>query len=388
MAEVVLDRLSKTYPNDVEALRAVTLRVGEGELVVLVGPSGCGKTTTLRLIAGLERPSGGRVSVAGRDVTAEPPHRRDVGMVFQRPAVYPDLTVEENLAFGLAVRQGGWRRWLPRGRALANRPHAERVAEVADLLGLTDLLRRRPAELSGGQQQRVALGRALARRPAVFLLDEPLSHLDPPLRWEMRRQLHLLQRRLRATMLYVTHDQEEALTLGDRVIVLDRGAVQQDAPPGAVYNCPANRFVARFLGWPPINTLDGTLVEDGGLRFRGGGTELPVPAACQLEWRKCLGKALTLGLRPEHVRPRAAVDAGDGTVQYSAVCTMETRLVERSGPTCLVTLQRGSWLVQARLERGAAPAEGSTVAVELGLGRAHLFDGASGTALVHGRPDG
>jgi multiple sugar transport system ATP-binding protein len=329
------------------------------------------------------------VSIAGRDVTGEPPHRRDVGLVFQRPAVYPHLTVAENLAFGLTVRQRGWRRWLPRRwRAGEESVTSARVTEVAGLLGLGELLGRRPGELSGGQQQRVALGRALARRPAVFLLDEPLSHLDPTLRWEMRRELHLLQRRLRATMLYVTHDQEEALTLGDRVVVLDRGAVQQDDHPEAVYDRPANRLVAGFLGWPPINLLDGCLAEDGGLRFRGGGIDLPVPAECQPVWRKFQGRALTLGLRPEHVLPRAPGGGGQSQPRHSVVCPMEVRLVERSGPACLVTLQRGDWLVQARLERGAAPAAGSAVEAELALGRAHLFDGVSGVALVHGRPDG
>jgi multiple sugar transport system ATP-binding protein len=189
-------------------------------------------------------------------------------------------------------------------------------------------------------------------------------------------------------MLYVTHDQEEALTLGDRVVVLDRGAVQQDDRPDGVYARPANRIVAGFLGRPPINTLDGCLVEDGGLRFRGGGVDLPVPAGCEAAWRGFLGKALTLGLRPEHVRPRAPDGPGDGRPEYSVVCTMVTRLLERSGPTSLVTLQRGDWLVQARLDRGAAPAPGSAALVELALGCAHLFDGASGVALVHGRPDG
>ena len=278
MAEVALKGVGKQYANGVQAVEGLDLVVADGELVVLVGPSGCGKTTTLRLIAGLEAPSAGLVRIGGSVVNGEPPNRRDVAMVFQRPALYPHLSVQANLGFGLKLRQGWW-------FGAPERRH--RVEEVARALGLEDLLDRRPAELSGGQQQRVALGRALVRRPAVFLLDEPLAGLDAPLRLEMRRELHLLHRRLRATMIYVTHDQEEALTLGDRVVVLDRGRPQQSDRPAALYERPANRFVAAFLGWPPLSLLDGRLVEeDGRLCLVGDGEKLPVPG----EWRRFAGR--------------------------------------------------------------------------------------------------
>src|SRR6516165_2012106 len=239
MASVSLDHISKQYPNGVQALVDVCLDAADGELLALVGPSGCGKTTLLRIIAGLETPTAGRVHIGDRDVTACPAYRRDVAMVFQRPTLYPHLNVRSNLTFGHDARRPF--SWL--------RPDSAReslIADAAGILGLSDLLDRRPAELSGGQQQRVALGRAIVRHPAVFLLDEPLSNLDSRLRQEMRRELHLLHKRLRATMFYVTHDQEEALTLGDRVVVLDRGRVQQADRPTALYERPANCFVAGF----------------------------------------------------------------------------------------------------------------------------------------------
>jgi multiple sugar transport system ATP-binding protein len=379
MAEVVLEKVGKTYPGGIEALRDLSLCAADGELLVLMGPSGCGKTTTLRLIAGLETPTAGNIHIDGRAVENEPPNRRDVAMVFQRPALYPHLSVRDNLLFGLAMRRWGRRSCLPfrRGRQECL-PHVERVAR---LLGLTEVLERRPAELSGGQQQRVALGRALLRQPAVFLLDEPLGHLDSALRLEMRRELHLLQRRLRATMIYVTHDQDEAMALGDRVAVLDRGRLQQVDRPAALYERPANRFVAGVLGWPPINTMDGELVADGErLLFRHASLALPIPAARRSEWQGFTGRPLTLGVRPEDVgpvRPGAEVRL-----------TLEVALVERLGPVSLVTLAHGDWSVTARLS-GACPwVERTAVEVELALEQAHLFDRETGRALSHGHGRG
>jgi multiple sugar transport system ATP-binding protein len=248
---------------------------------------------------------------------------------------------------------------------------------VARLLRLGEVLDRPPAELSGGQQQRVALGRALVRRPSVFLLDEPLSNLDARLRLEMRRELHLLHRRLRATMIYVTHDQEEALALGDRVVVLEQGRVQQADPPTALYERPANRFVAGFFGWPPINLLDGHLVAEGeGLWFRGGKERLEVPACCRAEWLPFVGRELTLGVRPEQVRLGTGLSFG------------EVRLVEWFGARRLVSVRYGDWTVTASQEgaRHTPLGEGERVGVELDLPAAHLFDPASGKTLTHGRP--
>jgi multiple sugar transport system ATP-binding protein len=366
MGEVALERVGKTYPNGIRAVHDLSLAISNGELVVLVGPSGCGKTTTLRLIAGLETPTDGLVRIAGRVVNGVPPHRRDVAMAFQRPALYPHLTVRQNLAFSLTLR----RSWFSRRPAV----EAERVRQVAELLDLAGVLERRPGELSGGQQQRVALGRALVRQPAVFLLDEPLSHLDARLRLEMRRELHLLHCRLRTTMVYVTHDQDEAMALGDRVAVLDRGEVQQVGPPRELYERPANRFVAGFLGWPPMNLLDGRLVEkEGGLRFVCGPFDWPAPNA----WRETAGGEVTVGIRPEHVRLRGA-DPNDG------MAVLEVRLVERLGPVSLVTLQRGGLALTARLEGALPVGEQVAAGVEIPLARAHLFDRTTGRVLSHG----
>jgi multiple sugar transport system ATP-binding protein len=376
MAEVVLEGVSKRYPNGVEAVRDLTLTVADGELVVLVGPSGCGKTTTLRLIAGLDELTAGTIRIGGRVVNGRPPRERDVAMVFQRPALYPHLTVRENLAFGLRLRQGG--AWpFRRGQGVIE----ERVERAARLLKVEEVLHRLPGQLSGGQQQRVALGRALVREPAAFLLDEPLSNLDARLRTEMRRELHLLHGRLLATMIYVTHDQVEALTLGDRVVVLRQGVAEQVDRPQALYERPCNRFVAGFLGWPPMNFLDGELVHQGGRAwFMGRDVALPVPAAVAAAWAGHAGRLLTLGVRPEDVRLRDAPD--DGAV------VMDAAVVEPLGGSSLATLHRQDWQVTVPVESGRMVAQRQAVAVVFDLGRAHLFDRATGQALCHGRPSG
>jgi multiple sugar transport system ATP-binding protein len=409
MASVSLDHITKQYPNGVQALQDICLHATDGELLALVGPSGCGKTTLLRIIAGLETPTSGRVQIGDRDVTSCPAYRRDVAMVFQRPTLYPHLNVRSNLTFGLDARQlFHWFRTDPARDAL--------VADTAGILGLTDLLERRPAELSGGQQQRVALGRAIVRHPAVFLLDEPLSNLDSRLRLEMRRELHLLHKRLRATMFYVTHDQEEALTLGDRVAVLREGQVQQTDRPDALYERPANCFVAGFLGWPGMNLLDGRLVaEHDGLRLENGPDVFHLGSVRQGEWRSFAGRRVTLGIRPEHVRlvppphpppqggreqdrpPQGGREqdcpsplVGEGRVggRAEATLALEVRLVEALGPDRLLTLRHGDWTVSMRLEKSLAPVEQTTVTAAFALTRAHLFDQENGRALSHGRPDG
>jgi ABC-type sugar transport system ATPase subunit len=243
VASITLDRIEKIYPNGHAAVRGVDLEIADGEFLVLVGPSGCGKSTLLRTIAGLEAPNGGRVLIDGADVTEVPPQGRDLAMVFQSYALYPHMTVRANLAYGLRVRH-------------ADRPTIERrITAVAAALGLEPLLDRRPAQLSGGQRQRVALGRAMVREPRAFLFDEPLSNLDPALRVQARAELLRLQRRLRTTAVYVTHDQEEAMTLGSRVAVMRDGRIEQVAPPLELYAAPVNTFVAQFIGQPPMNLL-------------------------------------------------------------------------------------------------------------------------------------
>src|SRR5919109_46291 len=245
MASVLLDKVWKTYPNGHLAARGVELAIEDGEFMVLVGPSGCGKSTALRMIAGLETPTQGRVLIGDRDVTEVPPQERDIAMVFQSYALYPHMTVRDNLGFGLRMRGTS-----PAGIA-------ERVEVAARALGLEKVLDRKPGQLSGGQRQRVALGRAIVREPQVFLFDEPLSNLDAKLRNQMRIEIKRLQKELKVTMIYVTHDQVEAMTLGDRIVVMNRGHVMQVDTPTNLYEWPQNRFVAGFIGNPAMNFVNG-----------------------------------------------------------------------------------------------------------------------------------
>ena len=330
MASVRFQGVRKTYPNGHVAARGLDLDVADGEFVVLVGPSGCGKSTALRMLAGLETPTGGRIFIGDRDVTEVPPQDRDVAMVFQSYALYPHMTVRDNLGFGLRMRGA--------------RPEriATRVDEVARALGLEPHLGCKPGQLSGGQRQRVALGRAIAREPKVFLFDEPLSNLDAKLRVETRAELARLHRRLRATIVYVTHDQEEALTLGDRVVVMRDGAIQQAAPPMEVYRHPATVFVAEFVGSPAMNFLP-----------RGDGT--------------------VLGVRPHDL---TVVPAGSGDLAGTV------DVVEPRGSELLLYVR----LRDGREVRVIAPpdlpvAPDQPVGLRLDPERTHGFEAASGKAL-------
>ena len=314
MAEVSFRQLRKQYPPRrgsaaVEVLKGIDLEVCDGEFLVLVGPSGCGKSTLLRLLAGLEAPSQGQVVVAGRDVSALPPSRRDVAMVFQSYALYPHLSVANNIAFGL--RRSGHRRlqqqvqdWLARTTGWLQSPReqriAQRVQQVAEMLDLAHLLDRLPKELSGGQKQRVALGRAIARQPAVFLMDEPLSNLDAKLRGDTRRQIVQLQRQLGVTTLYVTHDQVEAMTMGHRIAVLNAGRLQQLGTPIELYEQPANLFVAQFIGSPPMNLLPVEVLSPDQVLLAGKRVAADPSLAGLLQGRT--GQQLTLGLRPERLQ--------------------------------------------------------------------------------------
>ena len=380
MAELQLEGVAKTYPSGAVAVRNLSLSVGDGELLALVGPSGCGKTTTLRLVAGLEQPTAGTIRLGGRVVNDEAPRRRDVALVFQRPALYPHLSVRDNLAFGLrlAHRPPWWRNLLPRGDPPLLPAEVEKIAAAAELLGLAGLLDRKPAELSGGEQQRVALGRALVRRPGLLLLDEPLSNLDAMLRVEMRRQLLLLRRRVRATMLYVTHDQDEALNLGDRVAILDRGDLQQVDRPSTLLERPANRFVAGFLGSPPRSLLDGKLLlGDGELTFVGPTGNWIVPSS-RRDWSPWVGREVTLGVPPESVKLLTGLPFRAGSPNF------EVRLVERHGTGCLVALECAGWRLTALVPSEEAPAEGQRLTVLPKWESACLFDASTGLALSHG----
>ena len=369
MASIVYERVDKIYPGGTQAIFDFSLAVGDGERMALVGPSGCGKSTLLRLLAGLDDATRGQLRIGGEVVNDLPPQRRNVAMVFQDYALYPHMTVRANLEFPLKMR---------------NRPRAEIVRQVAwaaELLGLGELLDRLPRQLSGGQRQRVAMGRALVRQPTVFLMDEPLSNLDARLRVQIRAELSELLERLGATTLYVTHDQAEAMTLGDRVAVLDRGRLQQVAPPQELYERPANTFVAGFIGNPPMNLFPARLIAAaaGGLGLRLGEQTLPLelsPAVAD-RWRTWLDTSLTAGIRPEHLR--LAEDHEEGlqtTVSDAEYLGHETLLhvrVDGQDPPGAVLVARLS---------GIRPFhKGETVRLSLEPARLHGF-GPDGAALA------
>jgi multiple sugar transport system ATP-binding protein len=311
MADIRLQGVEKRYPNGFHAVKELSLEIRESELLVLVGPSGCGKTTALRMIAGLEDISAGDLFIGGRRMNDVAEKDRDIAMVFQNYALYPHMTVAQNIAFSLRLARK------------SKQEIRQRVAETARLLGLEELLDRRPKQLSGGQRQRVAMGRAIIRQPQAFLMDEPLSNLDAQLRVQMRGEIEALQERLGVTTVYVTHDQVEAMTMGDRVAVLRAGELQQVDTPTNVYDHPANLFVAGFIGSPPMNLVEGTVERgDGGaVIVRLGSLEVPLSAetARQRGLEECVGRDVIVGVRPEDVRGAAAGnDGGDGRLSLSA----------------------------------------------------------------------
>ncbi|NZA28433.1 sn-glycerol-3-phosphate ABC transporter ATP-binding protein UgpC [Luteimonas sp. SJ-92] len=367
MAAVQLERVRKVYPDGFVAVEEASFEVADGELLVLVGPSGCGKSTLLRMIAGLEAVSAGTLRIGERVVNDMAPKDRDIAMVFQSYALYPHMTVAENLAFGLKLRG--------HDRATV----AARVDDAARLLELEALLQRRPAALSGGQRQRVALGRALVRQPQVFLLDEPLSNLDAKLRMSMRVEIARLHRRLGATMVYVTHDQIEAMTLGQRIVVLDRGRIQQIDAPMALYERPANLFVATFLGSPAMNVLRGTLVREDGPALRlDEGARLPLPAGDVPEAR--FGTRVDLGIRPEHLL-RGGDGEADATEGHVEVFAPAVDVVEPVGNEVFVNMTLGTHALVARLPPGELPEPGTALPLRAARGRLHFFDPESGRRL-------
>ncbi len=308
MAEVVFDQVGKVYEGNVRAVSDVNLHIDDGEFVVFVGPSGCGKSTSLRMIAGLEDITEGTISIGNRVVNDVPPKDRDIAMVFQNYALYPHMSVYKNMAFGLKLRK------MPK-------PDIDkRVRWAADILGLKPLLDRKPKALSGGQRQRVAVGRAIVRQPKAFLFDEPLSNLDAKLRVTTRAELKRLHRRLATTTIYVTHDQEEAMTLGDRVVVMSEGFVQQFDTPLHVYNYPKNRFVAGFLGTPPMNFLDGRIVRQEGIWFDGSGVKIKLEGQKADMLADYDGQAVVFGIRPEglFLRETAGADNPDQVMELTA----------------------------------------------------------------------
>lgn len=366
MARIRFEGVTKRYGNQFIAVKELNLDIRDNEFLVLLGPSGCGKSTTLNMIAGLEEVTEGDLWFDDQLVNLLPPHQRDVAMVFQSYALYPHKSVYENIAFGLRMRKV---------------PSAEvdrRVREAARKLEIAQLLDRRPQQLSGGQRQRVALGRAMVRQPAVFLMDEPLSNLDAALRVSMRAEIKHLHTAMQTTFVYVTHDQAEALTLADRIVVMKDGVVQQIGPPDEIYEQPRNTFVASFLGNPPINYLEGGLeAGDGGIAFRRGALQLPFSRAAAANLAPHAGKTVLLGIRPEDVdAPNAADESGALRGIVSSVLPV--------GSDQFLGLTVEGLNLFFRIGKGQRHGEGEAVSLPILTDRLHVFDKATGRSLRWG----
>ena len=371
MASLELRNVHKSYGNSqIATLKDIALKIDAGEFLILVGPSGCGKSTLMNCIAGLENITGGEILVDSEDISQASPKDRDIAMVFQSYALYPTMSVRDNIAFGLKMRK------VPAAKI------EEEVARVAKLLQIEPLLERKPSQLSGGQQQRVAMGRALARRPKIYLFDEPLSNLDAKLRVEMRTEIKLMHQRLKTTTVYVTHDQIEAMTLGDKVAVMKDGVIQQFGTPHEIYNNPANLFVASFIGSPPMNFVplrirqrDGRWV--GVLNSEQGSCELPLPITSDDGLRD---RELILGIRPEQIGL-----AGVGTADSSLAVDIE--VVEPTGPDTLVVFTLNQVKACCRLMPDQAPRVGETLNLQFDPRKALLFDAQTGERLGVVQPE-
>jgi len=371
MASLELRNVQKSYGNSqVATLKDIALKIDAGEFLILVGPSGCGKSTLMNCIAGLENITGGEILVDGEDISQASPKDRDIAMVFQSYALYPTMSVRDNIAFGLKMRK------------VSAAKIEEEVARVAKLLQIEPLLARKPSQLSGGQQQRVAMGRALARRPKIYLFDEPLSNLDAKLRVEMRTEIKLMHQRLKTTTVYVTHDQIEAMTLGDKVAVMKDGVTQQFGTPHEIYNNPANLFVASFIGSPPMNFValrirqrDGRWV--GVLNSEQGSCELPLPITSDDGLRD---RELILGIRPEQIGLAPA-----GSADFSLAVDIE--VVEPTGPDTLVVFTLNQVKACCRLAPDQAPRVGETLNLQFDPRKALLFDAQTGERLGVVQPE-
>jgi multiple sugar transport system ATP-binding protein len=362
VASVRLEHVKKVYAGNVVAVQSLDLEVKDHEFVVLVGPSGCGKSTTLRMIAGLEELTEGNIFIEDALVNDIPPKDRDIAMVFQNYALYPHMSVYENLAFGLKLRK------FPKQEI------EQRVREAASILGIQDLLDRKPKALSGGQRQRVAVGRAIVRKPKVFLFDEPLSNLDAKLRVQMRTEITKLHHRLDATMIYVTHDQTEAMTMADRIVLMKDGFVQQIDDPLGMYNRPVNKFVAGFVGSPSMNFFEGTIERDGALAFVEDGSKSSWQLPAQFDSRLIpfAGKRIVLGLRPEDV----ALDTHSAADHAKIAVKVLVEVVEPMGNEILLyfkTTPEGRQFI-ARIGTEYTPKVGSTLSMEFDLTKGHFFD--------------
>ncbi len=363
MAEVTVRKLNKMF-DTTHVVKDVDLEIRDKEFVVFVGPSGCGKTTTLRMIAGLEAVTSGEILIDDTVVNEVPPMDRDIAMVFQNYALYPHMSVAGNMAFGLKMRK------------FAKDEIERRIKRAADILDIGELLHRKPRQLSGGQRQRVALGRAIVRDPKVFLFDEPLSNLDAKLRVQMRVELKKLHERLAVTSIYVTHDQVEAMTLGDRVVVMKDGWVQQVGEPLELYNTPANRFVAGFIGSPAMNFADVAVVDRGGvLWIENPGLAIRVPDPLQARLRPHTGRAATMGIRPEDLHIATAADPEDLSF------TGEVEVLEQLGSEILLDMRVGKSTVVASVEPTLRARVHDKIKLAINPARLHFFDAASEAAI-------
>jgi len=371
MADVVLDKVEKLF-GDVRAVAGIDLTVRDQEFLILVGPSGCGKTTTLRMIAGLEEVTSGEIRIGGRSVTHLPPRDRDIAMVFQSYALYPHMTVARNMSFSLRLR------------GMPKREIDERVREVAAILGLDEHLQRKPRQLSGGQRQRVAVGAALCRQAGVLLFDEPLSNLDAKLRVHMRTELKRLHQSIKSTMVYVTHDQVEAMTMGDRIVIMNGGVICQVGTPLDVYDRPANLFVAGFVGSPPMNFFPGEIVQEGGgtsVRLDGG---LLLPLE-RTDLAASAGRPVVLGIRPEHISVsqtgRPLSDVAWAAVGAPAKVPATIEVVEPLGHRVVVTARSvaGPFQLETEIHAGVRPQD--QVDLWFDMNRAYLFDRATELVL-------
>ncbi|MEK8022619.1 MAG: sn-glycerol-3-phosphate ABC transporter ATP-binding protein UgpC [Candidatus Hydrogenedentota bacterium] len=369
MAEIALSNLRKVYPNGYVGVAGASLTINDGEFAVIVGPSGSGKTTLLRMVAGLEDITSGEMSIGGTLVNDVSPKDRDIAMVFQNYALYPHMSIYENMAFGLRLRG------IPK-------PEIDRrVSEAAQFLQLADRLENKPKQLSGGQRQRVAVGRAIVRKPKVFLFDEPLSNLDAKLRVEMRVELARLHRRIDATILYVTHDQVEAMTLATRIIVMKDGHIQQVGAPLELYSRPTNRFVAGFIGSPAMNFFDSTVEQaENHIFVKGPGFKIRLtPEQTEsLKKRGMIGKGVTFGIRPEHIHDRLFLP--DAPADQTFVASVD--VVEPMGAETYAYVRLGETMIVVRLRGDALPKVGSQIDLVCDMSRSHLFDKETGAALA------
>ncbi len=367
MAKVVLEHVTKVFPGDVVAVKDANLEVEDREFVVLVGPSGCGKSTTLRMIAGLEEVTEGRVFIDGKEVNDVPPKDRDIAMVFQNYALYPHMTVWKNMAFGLKLRR------YPKAEI------EKRVNEAAEILGIKELLNRKPKALSGGQRQRVAVGRAIVRKPKAFLFDEPLSNLDAKMRVQMRTEISKLHTRLSSTMIYVTHDQVEAMTMGDRIVVMKDGVIQQVADPLTLYDKPANLFVAGFIGSPPMNFFDGKIERDGnGFWFREPFFRVRVEEGMQRALESHVDREIVMGIRPEQISDRLYVNQPNP----DWIVPASVDVVEPMGSEVYLYLNTGATPFVARVDSRVQAEVNQRLEMVFDMRKAHFFDKKDGAVIV------